>query len=75
MLELLVYCHAFASMRYPHHVAAVAAAAGRMTALWRRFLARSLRGHQTVTCPFDYWTKQDLLCSLDRLDAYVSSMA
>lgn len=75
MLELLVYCHAFASMRYPHHVAAVTGVAGRMTAQCRRLLARAVRGRQTVTCPFDYWTKQGLLYSLDRLDAYVSSMA
>jgi hypothetical protein len=75
MLELLVYCHAFASLRYPHHVAAITAVAGRMTTQCRHLFARASRSRQTVTCPFDYWTRQGLLGSLDRLDAYVSSMA
>jgi hypothetical protein len=75
MLELLVYCHAFASLRYPHHVAAVHGAVAGAMARCGQLLAGARRGRQTVTCSFDYWTERGLLCSLDRLDAYVSSMA
>ncbi len=75
MLDLLVYCHVFASMRYPHYVAAVSEAAATIRAQCGRFFAHAALRRQTVTCPFDYWSKQGLLCSLDRLDAYVSAMA
>jgi hypothetical protein len=80
MLDLLVYCHVFASMRYPHEVAAIMAAASRIKRQCANLLARALRDRQIVThsieaYPFDYWTHRSLLCALDRLDAYMSSMA
>jgi hypothetical protein len=75
MLDLLVYCHAFASMRYPHQVATVTEVAGRIRTRCDRLFARTVFRRQSVTCPFDYWNNQGLLCSLDRLDVYVSSMA
>ena len=79
MLDLLVYCQMycrlFASMRYPEHVAAVVEAAGRLQARCASLVAGAVGGRKTVTCPFDYWVEQGLARSLDRLDAYVCSMA
>jgi hypothetical protein len=80
MLDLLAYCHIFASMRYPHEVAAVVAAADRIKMQCANLVAGVLRArrsaaHSVSACPFDTWTHQGLLCTLDRLDAYVTSMA
>ncbi len=75
MLDLLTYCYVFASMRYPGEVAAAAAFIAEIRTQSARLFARALLRRQTVTRPFDTWTKQGLLCSLDRLDAYVSAMA
>ena len=75
MLDLLIYCHIFASMRYSAELAAAAALATRIRTQCARWAAHVVARRQARSCPFDYWTDQGLLCSLDRLDAYVSSMA
>jgi hypothetical protein len=80
MLDLLTYCYVFANMRYPGEVAAAAAFLADLRTQCVGLVGRVLPGRRTVEssacgCPFDDWTKQGLLCSLERLDAYVSSMA
>jgi hypothetical protein len=72
MLELLLYCHMFAAMRYAGHIAAVTDFLGGARAWCRRWLAPG----RTEPAPmFACWIEGELTRSLDRLDAYVTSMA
>jgi hypothetical protein len=80
MLELLLYCHMFAKLRYAAEIAAVTDAVtdffGRTKVRQRvrqgvrhaQWLAPGARRRDVA---FGFWTEQ----SLDRLDAYVRSAA
>jgi hypothetical protein len=72
MLELLLYCHMFANMRYAGHVAAVTDLLGSAMAWCRRWLAP---GRTEPASMFECWVERELMRSLDRLDAYVTSTA
>ena len=82
MLELLLYCHMFAKLRYAGEIAAVTDAVmdfigrtkvghGRWDGLWPAPAKR----RREAAFGFGFWTEQDLMGSLDRLDAYVGSVA
>ena len=75
MLELLLYCHMIANMKYAGHFAAVADFIDRMKAQCTRLLAPIVSGRRQPAAVFDCWTEQTLVRSLDRLDAYVTLMA
>ena len=75
MLELLLYCHMIANMKYAGHFAAVADFIDRMKAQCTGLLAPIVSGRKQPASVFDCWTEQALVRSLDRLDAYVTSMA
>jgi hypothetical protein len=75
MLELLLYCHMLANIKYAGQIAAVVAFAGRVKTRCVRYVAPSATGRaQPVFAPC-WLSERDMLRSLDRLDAYVSSMA
>jgi hypothetical protein len=75
MLELLLYCHMFANMRFAGHIAAAADFIGAAKMRCDRLLAPAMRGSREPGSAFIDWTEAELMRSLDRLDAYVSSMA
>jgi hypothetical protein len=72
MLELLLYCHMIANLKYAGHIAAVADFVGRAKS---QLGALVLPGRTQPASMFDCWTERELTRSLDRLDAYVASMA
>ncbi len=74
MLELLLYCHMFANMRYAGHVAAVTDFLGSAMVWSRRWLAPVAPGRTEPASMFECWVERELMRSLDRLDAYVASM-
>ncbi len=83
MLELLLYCHMFAKLRYAAEIAAISEAVidlfDRMKARYassavaRSALAAPAR--QTKALPFGAWTERDIATALDRLNAFVASAA
>jgi hypothetical protein len=73
MLELLLYCHLFANMRFASHIAAVTDFIDEVKIYCSRVYGAVVRG--TREPAFGGWTERELVRSLDRLDAYVSSMA
>jgi hypothetical protein len=80
MLELLLYCHMIASLKYAGHIAAAADFIGSAKAQCSRLLAAVMSGREQprskqLASMFDCWTERELTRSLDRLDAYVTSMA
>jgi hypothetical protein len=75
MLELLLYCHMFANMRCAGHIAAVMDFLGSAMARCRRWRAPVVRGRTEPVSMFECWVERELMRSLDRLDAYVTSMA
>jgi len=75
MLELLLYCHMIANMKYAGHFAAVTDFIDGVKAQCTRLLAPIVSGRKQPACVFDCWTEQALVRSLDRLDAYVTLMA
>jgi hypothetical protein len=81
MLELLLYCHMFAKLRYAGEIAAITdgvmdfigrtkARQGCWDGLWP-----APRRRREAAFGLGFWTEQDLMQSLDRLDAYVGSVA
>ncbi len=78
MLELLLYCHLFANIRYAAEIAAVADFIATALMHGRAWLMRSF-GREHPAMPFgpagEQACPQVLAGSLARLDAYVSSMA
>jgi hypothetical protein len=79
MLELLLYCHMVANMKYADHFAAVTAFIAMVKAQCDRLFASvappvaSCRKHLAPV--FEGRTEQELVRLLARLDAYVASMA
>jgi hypothetical protein len=72
---LLLYCHMFANMRFARQIAAVADVIGAAKMHCDRLLAPVTRGTPEPASAFGGWTERELVRCLDRLDAYVSSMA
>jgi hypothetical protein len=75
MLELLLYCHMFASLKYAGEIMAVMDFIGAVKLRCSRLLATPLPGRGEPASSFAFWTEQELIRSLDRLDAYVASVA
>ena len=75
MLELLLYCHMFASLKYAGEIMAVMDFIGAVKLRCNRLLARALSGRSQQASSYGFWTEQELIRSLDRLDAYVASVA
>jgi hypothetical protein len=80
MLELLLYCHMIANLKYAGHIAAAVDFIGSAKAQCSRLLAAVMSGREQprskqLVSMFDCWTERELTRSLDRLDAYVTSMA
>jgi hypothetical protein len=70
MLELLLYCHMFAHMRFAGHIAAVADVIGETRMRCGHLLAPLVRGRREPAGGVWLWAEQ-----LNRLDAYVGSIA
>jgi hypothetical protein len=75
MLELLLYCHMIANMKYAGHFAAVTAFIAMVKAQCDRLFASGASGRKHLAPVFEGWTEQELVRLLARLDAYVASMA
>ena len=75
MLELLLYCHMIANMKYPGHFAAVTAFIATVKAQWDRLFAPVASGRKQLAPLFAGGMEQELARLLVRLDAYVASMA
>ncbi|HEX3506335.1 MAG TPA: hypothetical protein VHU22_23365 [Xanthobacteraceae bacterium] len=79
MLELLLYCHMFAKLRYAGEIAvvsdAVMAIVGRSKARYGQCLGPAVQSRNAPASTFGFWTEQDLGQALDRLNAYVASAA
>ena len=73
MLELLLYCHMIANMKYAGHFAAVTAFIAMVKAQCDRLFAPVASGRNQPV--FEGWTEQELARWLARLGAYVASMA
>lgn len=74
MLELLLYCHMIANMRFAGHIAAVVDFIGEAKMHGSRLFA-PVRGSREPASAVGSWTERELVRSLDRLEVYVSSMA
>jgi hypothetical protein len=79
MLELLLYCHLFAKLRFAAEISAVTDAAvelvARTKAHYARWQAQAGYGRKAPVTAFGFWTERDMLQALDRLNAYVASAA
>ncbi len=79
MLELLLYCHLFAKLRFAGEIAAIREAvmdlAGQAKARYARWLAWIAPARTEPAFAFGRWTERDLAGALDRLNAYVASAA
>jgi len=75
MLELLLYCHMFANVKYAGEIAAVMDFVGSLKSRCKRLLAPAAAGCREPVSAFGFWTELELARSLDRLDAYVGSVA
>jgi hypothetical protein len=79
MLELLLYCHLFAKLRFAGEIAIVTDAAmelvERAKAHAAHRLARTSYGRKAPVPVFGFWTERDMVQALDRLNAYVVSAA
>jgi hypothetical protein len=79
MLELLLYCHLFAKLRFAAEIAAATDAAMELIALaearYARWLGRAGYGRNASVTAFGFWTERDMVQALDRLNAYVASAA
>ncbi len=74
MLELLLYCYIFASVKYAAEITAVMDFVGALKLRCNRLVtARHGCGQQASS--FGFWSEQELIRSLDRLDAYVAAVA
>ena len=77
MLELLLYCHLFAKLRFAGEIAIVTDAAMELVARAEAYAADWLgrTGRQAPGPVFGLWTERDMAQALDRLNAYVVSAA
>ncbi|MGA9007461.1 MAG: hypothetical protein WBE48_26505 [Xanthobacteraceae bacterium] len=71
MLELLLYCHMFARLKYAGEIMAVMDFVGELKARLRA----PVPGRREPACGFGFWSERELRLSLDRLDAYAASVA
>jgi hypothetical protein len=72
MFDLLIYCHAFARMRYPEHFTAATGFGGMLRSHCARYVMPMAFRRRTVIVQ----SNRDFLCgSLDRLDLYLTSPA
>jgi hypothetical protein len=76
MLELLLYCHLFAKLRFAGEIAIVTDAAKELVARAKARTAQLARPRRKAPGPvFGFWTERDLVQALDRLNAYVGAAA
>ena len=79
MLELLLYCHLFAKLRFAGEIAIVTDMAmeliARAKAQAAHWLARTGYGRKAPVTVFGFWTERDMAQVLDRLNVYVASAA
>jgi hypothetical protein len=75
MLELLLYCYMFASLKYAGEIMAVMDFIGAAKQRCERMLATARSGRSQQALSYGFWTERELIRSLDRLDAYVASAA
>jgi hypothetical protein len=79
MLELLLYCHLFAKLRFAGEIAAITDAAMELVARIKvrtsHWPARTGYDAKAPVSAFAFWTEGDLAQALDRLNAYVVSAA
>jgi len=79
MLELLLYCHLFAKLRFAGEIAIVTEVAMelvvRAKARTAHWLAQTSHGRKAPIPAFGFWTERDMVQALDRLNAYVVSAA
>ena len=75
MLELLLYCHMIANLKYPGHFAAVTAFIATVKAQCDRLFTPVASGRKQLAPAFAGGMEPELARMLARLDAYVASMA
>jgi hypothetical protein len=85
MLELLLYCHTIANLKYAGHIAAAMDFIGSAKTRCSRLLVAVVYSREQPVSKqpvskqpvsmFDCWTERELARSLDRLGAYVASVA
>jgi hypothetical protein len=75
MLELLLYCHIIANMKYAGHFAAVTAFIATVKAQCDRLFAPVVPGRKQLAPVFTGGMEEELARLLVRLEAYVASMA
>jgi hypothetical protein len=79
MLELLLYCHLFAKLRFAAEIAVVTDAVMELVALaeahYAHWLPRAGSRRKPQITAFGFWTERDMVQALDRLNAYVASAA
>jgi len=77
MLELLLYCHLFAKLRFAGEIAAIREAVmglvGQAKARHARWLVSIAPARAQPALAVGCWTEQELAGALDRLNAYVAS--
>jgi hypothetical protein len=79
MLELLLYCHMFAKLRYAAEIAAVTDTVmdfvGRAKSRRVQWFGSAAPDRREPGFAFGAWTERDVTRALDRLNAYVASAA
>jgi hypothetical protein len=75
MLELLLYCHMIANMKYAGHFTALTAFIAMVKAQCDRLFASATFDRKHLAPVLESWTEQELVRLLARLDADVASMA
>ena len=76
MLELLLYCHLFAKLRFAGEIAIVTDVAMELVARAKAHAALwSARTRRVPGPVYGFWTERDMVQALDRLNAYVVSAA
>ena len=79
MLELLLYCHLFAKLRFAGEIAIVTDAAmelvERAKARTAHWLPRTEYGRKAPVPAFGFWNERDMAHAFDRLNAHVLSAA
>jgi len=77
MLELLLYCHLFAKLRFAGEIAIVTDVAMELVERAKVHAAHWLAptGCKAPIPVFGFWTERDMVQALDRLNAYVVSAA
>lgn len=79
MLELLLYCHLFAKLRFAGEIAFVTDAVmdliGQGKARYAPWFGSPVPKRRESILAFGCWSEPDLARALDRLDAFVTSVA